>query len=370
MSTQARTRRAPVWLEGLDDWSWPGQSGAAAEMLPPPWVPAFPPHAQPAAPSLSAPVSRAHARRRLLWLIASGLACLCLVLALGRSAVEQFVGLGTAQEAAGAVRYTPAQPAALPALRTISTDSAGSSIGVVHFHSRALHGPGTSLIYLPPGVKQGSTAHYPVIYLLHGNDQLPVAFLEMGLQERLDQLISSHAIAPMIAVMIQGGRGANNWRNWWAPHYETYVLETQELMDRMLPTSAMRGGRAIAGLSMGGYGAMAIALDHPTRFSVVESWLGFFNGLQGQLQADEPIIARQGLHAFIYGAASDKIADPSQDPLFGEQLTEAGVQAQAYIYPGQHNVATVGEHLSSMLAYAGQQLGSSAARPARSTLRT
>jgi len=364
MSSETRTRRAPVWLEGLDDWSWPGQSGAAAEILPPPWVPAFPPRAQPAAPGLSSPVSRARGRRRLLWLIAGSLACLCLILALGRTSIEQLIGLRTAEEAAGAVRYSPAPPAALPGLRVISTDAAGSSIGVVHFQSRALHGPGTFLVYLPPGVKQSSAAHYPVIYLLHGNDQLPVAFLEMGLQGQLDQLISSRAIGPMIAVMIQGGRGANNWRNWSAPHYESYVIETQELVDRMLPTSAVRGGRAIAGLSMGGYGAMAIALDHPTRFSVVESWLGFFNGLQGQLQADEPLIARQGLHAFIYGAASDKIADPSQDPIFGEELTEAGVQAQDYIYPGQHNVTTVGEHLSSMLTYAAQQLGSSQHTPA------
>jgi len=347
-----------VWLEGLDDWSWPGQSGAAAEILPPPWVPAFPPRAQPAAPGAAPPVSRTQARRRLLWLIAAGLASLCLTLALGaRSGVEQLVGLRAADEAAATIRYSPAAPARLPDLRVISTDAAGSSIGVVHFHSLALHGPGTFLVYMPPAVKQSSTAHYPVIYLLHGNDQLPSAFLEMGLQEQLDQLIAAHTIPPMIAVMVQGGRGANNWRNWGAPHYETYVLETQELVDRMLPTSAVRAGRAIAGLSMGGYGAMAIALDHPTRFSVVESWLGFFNGLQAQLQQDQPIIARQGLHAFIYGAASDKIADPSQDPLFGEELTEAGAQAQAVIYPGQHNVATVGEHLSSMLTFAGQQLG-------------
>ena len=149
---------------------------------------------------------------------------------------------------------------------------------MVHYESRALKGAGTFLLYLPPGI-HASTAHYPVLYLLHGNDQLPSAFLQIGLQEDLDQLISSHTIPPMIAVMIQGGRGANNWRNYGPAHYETYVLETQELVDTMLPTIAERGARAIAGLSMGGYGAMAIALEHPARFSVVESWLGFFDGL-------------------------------------------------------------------------------------------
>ena len=67
---------------------------------------------------------------------------------------------------------------------------------------------------------------------------------------------------------------------------------------------------------------------------------------------------------FQRGFTPKRIADPSQDPVFGEHLTEAGVQAQAYIYPGEHNVGTVGEHLSSMLTYAGQQLGSAQHTPA------
>ena len=92
----------------------------------------------------------------------------------------------------------------------------------------------------------------------------------------------------MIAVMIQGGPGANNWRNLGGPHYESYVLEVQELIDRMLPTIAARGARAIAGDSMGGYGAMNVALGNPHASRVVESWLGFFNGLEAELRADRP----------------------------------------------------------------------------------
>ncbi len=367
MSRETRTSRAPVWLDGLD-WNWHGEGSAAAEILPPPWVPAFPPRAQPAQPA-PAPISPARARRRLLWALAGALALMCLILAAGGQAgVERFVGLRSADvEAAGGVRYSPAEAAALPALRMISTDSAGSSIGVVHFNSAALHGHGTFLVYLPPNMR-ASAAHYPVIYLLHGNDQLPSAFLQIGIQETLDRLIASHAIPPMIAVMIQGGRGANNWRNYGHAHYETYVLETQELVDRMLPTVAERGGRAIAGLSMGGYGAMALALDHITHFSVVESWLGFFNGLEPQLMADRPVIESQGLHAFIYGAASDTIADPSQDPDFAEQLSAAGAQAQGYIYPGAHNLETIQAHLADMLTYAGQELGQPGPRPASAGL--
>ena len=75
-----------------------------------------------------------------------------------------------------------------------------------------------------------------------------------------------------------------------------------------LPNYAQRGGRAIAGDSLGGYGAMRIALENPYRFGVVESWLGFFDGLGPKLQAARPVIAALGLQAFVYGAASDRIA--------------------------------------------------------------
>ena len=41
---------------------------------------------------------------------------------------------------------------------------------------------------------------------------------------------------------------------------------------------------------------MNVALANPYRFGVVESWLSFFNGLEGDLHADRPVIARLGLH--------------------------------------------------------------------------
>ena len=126
-----------------------------------------------------------------------------------------------------------------------------------------------------------TTSHYPVLYLLTGNDQSDSAFLQIGLQAQLDQLIARHAIPPLIAVMIQGGPGSNNWRNTGSLRYESYVLEVQQLIDRMLPTVPARDARAIVGDSMGGYGAMNVALANPYRFGVVESWLGFFNGLEG-----------------------------------------------------------------------------------------
>jgi S-formylglutathione hydrolase FrmB len=160
----------------------------------------------------------------------------------------------------------------------------------------------------------------------------------------------------MIAVMIQGGPGSNNWRNIGGMHYESYVLEVQELIDRSLPTIAARDARAIAGDSMGGYGAMNVALGNPYRFGTVESWLGFFNGLGGELHADRPILKSLGLHAFVYGGESDRIADPSENKPWAAALRAAGARAHAAVYPGGHSMETLQAHLASMLTFAGRSL--------------
>jgi S-formylglutathione hydrolase FrmB len=107
---------------------------------------------------------------------------------------------------------------------------------------------------------------------------------------------------------------------------------------------------------MGGFGAMHVALANPYRFAVEESWLGFFNGLDGELRADRPVLKRLGLHAFLYGAQADPVAVPQEDPTFAAQLQEAGAQAQGVIYPGGHSLEKVQEHLETGLLFAGRSL--------------
>jgi S-formylglutathione hydrolase FrmB len=111
---------------------------------------------------------------------------------------------------------------------------------------------------------------------------------------------------------------------------------------------------------MGGYGAMNIALGNPFRFGVVESWLGFFNGLEGKLRADRPVLRQMGLHAFLYGGESDQIADPSENAPFAAALRRSGASARSAVYPGDHSLETLQAHLSRMLMFAGGSL--SAAR--------
>jgi enterochelin esterase-like enzyme len=327
-------------------------------------VPAFPPRLEPAiaAHAPAAPISR---RRRatphqlLLAALLSALAGVCSALALkGSFGLEGVLGSRVPSPPEHAVSVRAVSPAAarpLPALVSGSRDQAGGTVASASFRSRALAGRGSFIVYLPPGYAS-STHRYPVLYLLHGRDGHANAFLEVGIQPTLERLIGSGAIAPMIAVMIQDRGGPGNWRDVGRFRSETYVIEVQELIDRMLRTIPTRTGRAIAGNSMGGFGAMHVALANPYRFAVVESWLGFFDGLGGELRADRPVLERLGLHAFLYGAQADPVAVPQEDPDFAAELRAAGAQAQGVIYPGGHSLEKIQEHLGTGLLFAGRSL--------------
>jgi enterochelin esterase-like enzyme len=136
-------------------------------------------------------------------------------------------------------------------------------------------------VYLPPGYAT-SGRRYPVLYLLHGFPGRPLAFLQtvrMGVVE--DTLVALHRAQPLILVMPYGSTGTFTDKEWvdgvgrgegWATFVWRDLVRAVDARYRTIPSGA---GRAIAGLSEGGYGAVDIALRHPREFSVVESWSGY-----------------------------------------------------------------------------------------------
>jgi enterochelin esterase-like enzyme len=360
MSANAHTSRPQLWLESLGDWAWPGRA-PHAEVLPPAWVPALPPALEYAfagsAAARSLP-SQARRRRVLLAGLASAFLALCSALALrGHLTLGDSFGTRAPNPARSATPAGERLAAPLPRLVPVGTyDSAGSSIDRASFASAALGGRGSFLVYLPPGFGADPALRYPVLYLLHGRSGHAAAFLEIGIQHALDRLIAKRAIPPLIAVMVQDLSGLQNWRNIGRRHSESYVVEVQELIDRMLPTIATRAARGVAGSSMGGFGAMHVALANPYRFAVVESWLGFFDGLGGELRADAPVLSRLGLHAFLYGAEADPVAVPEENPQFAAQLRSVGADAEGVVYGGGHSLEKVKQHLDTGLLFAGRSL--------------
>jgi len=130
----------------------------------------------------------------------------------------------------------------------------------------ALNRMSAFMALLPEGVP----GPFPVLYLLHGYSDDHTGWTRRSSIERyVDQY-------PMIVIMPDGGHG------WYSDaltmpysQYDTYI--TKELMgfvDTMFPTIAERRGRAVAGLSMGGYGALKLAVKHPELFCAAHSFSG------------------------------------------------------------------------------------------------
>jgi enterochelin esterase-like enzyme len=143
--------------------------------------------------------------------------------------------------------------------------------------SIALGGTGHALVILPNGYAT-SGERYPVVYFLHGLPAAPSAYRNsMWLGDTLER-----AGPPAILVMPQGSRAGDtdpeylNWgpgRNW-----ETFIAdELPAAIDKRFRTIRSRRGRALIGLSAGGFGATVLGLHHLGRFSVVESWSGYFH---------------------------------------------------------------------------------------------
>lgn len=126
-----------------------------------------------------------------------------------------------------------------------------------------------SLVVVPDGC--ACTDSLPVVYLLHGYGDSPLSW-----QEFLPELPQ---IASRYGLIIVCPDGEKSWYWDWPGRedmrYETYM--TRELIpavDSLYPTRATRSGRAITGLSMGGHGALWLALRHPDLFGACGSTSG------------------------------------------------------------------------------------------------
>jgi putative tributyrin esterase len=175
-------------------------------------------------------------------------------------------------------------------------------------------------VVLPAGYS-GSQERYPVLYLLHGWQGDETNWVSMT------HLVKDASPYKLIVVTPRGG---NSWYVNSATRandrYADYVF--QDLiaeMDAHYRTIASARGRSVAGLSMGGYGAMLLSLRHPGAFAFAASISGAFAGPSGiesvlpQLKpsTDEAFGAvgsttrRQNDMDTLIGAA-----DPTQQPYF------------------------------------------------------
>lgn len=132
-------------------------------------------------------------------------------------------------------------------------------------------------------VPEGKPGPFPVFYLLHGLSDDHTAWTR---RTSLERYVSG---LPLIVVMPNGERGfyTDAKENPKAAFETNLVQDIVGFVDRTFQTIPTREGRVIAGLSMGGYGAVKLALKYPDLFCAAVSHSGAVDFATRDFSADD-----------------------------------------------------------------------------------
>jgi enterochelin esterase-like enzyme len=248
-----------------------------------------------------------------------------------------------------------------------------------HFESPALHREDSYMVYEPPGFQRLAQAGYrfPVLYLLHGTVSNALHYINVGrVGVALDVLLAAHRTRPFLVVMPESTDGSfvddTEWANTGKGAYGTEVIDIVRQVDQHFPTIPDRSARAIAGLSMGGYGALNIGLHNLATFGVIESWSGYFtqtasgpfggasrttlddNSPAWYARAIAPGLRATPLRVFLYSGRQDRVT--VHQPGFAHELRGMGVSVSTAEPAGLHDWRLWRAEMPVALRYAGRWL--------------
>jgi S-formylglutathione hydrolase FrmB len=203
-----------------------------------------------------------------------------------------------------------------------------------------------------------------VLYLLHGSGHDPVSVME---QVRPQEQLA--ALGAALLVIPDGDQG------WWLDsplqrrsRYGRYALELVALMDQRYRTLANRTGRGLCGFSMGGYGAMLLASQHPEVFGAASSLLGpldlaqmfpEYYRLRLLLGSDLEVwqefnptrLAARLVHTALHFSTAQEAFDRPQNEAFAAALRSLGIGFEHVVHAGTHDTDWVRAHLRAAAAF-------------------
>jgi S-formylglutathione hydrolase FrmB len=278
-------------------------------------------------------------------------------------------------------------PLALAALLLTAAVEAGEIRRGLKAPSPALGRVVPYSLYLPDGYG-ASAQRYPVLFLLHGLGGSEADWVTAGaLGPTLDRLIAERAVPPMVVVAPGFG---DSWyvdnpdRGGFGAAESAFLGDLVQHVDRTWSTAGRRTGRAVAGLSMGGWGAMRFAMLRPDLFvaaaglsaaivtadqATTEPWRGWFTGVFGtpfdpaRFRAASPLALVPRLAAadprpalFLTCGDDDELGLEEGSVLLHRALERAGIASELRVTDGGHGWAVWARELDPVLRFVGTAL--------------
>ena len=291
----------------------------------------------------------------------------------GALAAAGTFGLAFSSAKRGATATTVAPPSdQSPAATTSATSLGVGRVTSGTLTSAVLRRSLPYTVYLPPGYDADPSARYPTLYMLHGGSGTNREWIDYGLLGAADALMGPGVIAPFVIVLPQGDQeywvdhvvdprtGANGER--WGTYTATEVVPT---IDSRYRTLAQADARAIGGLSMGGHGAMQLAMNFPGIWSAIGAHspslrpvgdAPTYLGVGGDFAARDPLSlvkAKPSLARTYAWWIDSGDVDPwvSQARAIRDTLDGLGIANEWPGWAGDHSLAYWSAHVADYLAY-------------------
>jgi S-formylglutathione hydrolase FrmB len=248
----------------------------------------------------------------------------------------------------------------------------GTRVVPVGFYSTTLDLDTWYYVILPPDYDLDDQ-RYPVLYMLHGAYGGASEWVEIGLPGAADDLWSELAMPPFIIVLPEGGASYYLNHADGGPRWGDYIAgDVVQQVDRHFRTIDDPAQRAIGGLSMGGDGALQLALHHPDIFGIVgahspttrlsyERIPGPFYGDVEYWQENNPLWliehtdAATQLKIWI-DVGQDDVWRPSAEALH-QALLDLGVEHEFGVFPGSHEAEYWEAYQFDYLRFYGRAFG-------------
>jgi S-formylglutathione hydrolase FrmB len=221
-------------------------------------------------------------------------------------------------------------------LQVVSSRQIDSRLYAVVVKTQALPSPANVYVLLPPDYDTQPDKTWPVFYLLHGTSGTASDWTQLGHAEQVIGDREVITVMPDIALNSDGGGWCTDWPN-GAEKWETFHIDQLiPWVDQNLRTIPTRQGRAIAGLSQGGFCSLSYAARHPDLFQDALGYSGAPDVYYDQID-------RSGA-MFIIGGTEVGLTHVPPGTFFGDQFSN-GINWAA------HDPATLAENLRSTHMY-------------------